>query len=165
MDSKKLIIWGGVALLAIIAAVALFLPKGGGAGSGAAGGLPASGDISNEQLVKLAAQGATLVDVRTPAEFEGGHIEGAINAPVDDIQTASASWDKATPVIVYCATGSRSANAAGYLTAQGFSNVYDLPGGVAAWDGELVAGASKPAPAAAAPSTGEPTMYAFMSTG
>jgi rhodanese-related sulfurtransferase len=147
----------GVAVAAIgIAALALaMVPK-----SGVSGVLPASADISNQQLRDLVAQGARLVDVRTLVEFESGHIEGAENVPVDEVTTAVASWDKAAPVVLYCATGSRSLNASGYLKEQGFSHVYNLASGIAAWDGEFVKGAAGPA-RGSIPGTGRPTMYDF----
>lgn len=79
--------------------------------------------------------GTQIVDVRTPAEYEEGHIENAINI---DIQ--GANFDEATkalykdiPVYVYCLKGVRSSNAASRLRALGFANVIELDGGINAW--------------------------------
>jgi phage shock protein E len=122
--------------------------------------LPASADVSNQQLRDLVSQGARLVDVRTTAEFESGHIEGAENVPVDEVATAAAGWDKTAPVVLYCASGARSLNASGYLKAQGFSHVYNLTSGIAAWDGESVSGGAASA-SGGIPATGRPTLYDF----
>lgn len=58
--------------------------------------------------------------MRTPAEFAGGHAEGAINLPLDQVGRGSANLDKGTPLLVCCASGARSAVAATQLRAKGF---------------------------------------------
>ena len=60
---------------------------------------------------KAAADGVRIVDVRSVGEFEGGHIPGAQNVPLDQFQSVASQWDKNAPVLVYCQTGSRSAEA------------------------------------------------------
>ena len=133
--NKKLIVWI-VAALAVSAVVALLiLPANGRTAS--AGVFPASKQVSNAELRDLMAKGVRLVDVRTAAEFTGGHIAGAENVAIDVLPAQSGSWDKTKPIAVYCATGARSANAYQYLVAQGFQHVYDLSQGVATWDGTL----------------------------
>lgn len=76
-----------------------------------------------------------LVDVRTPDEFQSGHIAGAklINFQSADFAEKIAQLDKNRPVMVYCAVGGRSANAAKQCSKMGFSKVYDLKGGITAW--------------------------------
>jgi phage shock protein E len=64
--------------------------------------------------------GASLVDVRTEMEFASGHLPGAINMPVGSLQPGRLG-DKGTPVVVYCASGSRSAHAARTLRKAGFT--------------------------------------------
>lgn len=155
VNRRKILIGVAIAMLAVVAFALAMVPK-----SAIIGPLPASGAVSNLQLRSLVTGGARLVDVRTAAEFGAGHIEGAENVPIDQVPTASGAWDKAAPVVVYCATGSRSANAFGYLDAQGFSHVYDLTAGIAAWDGATVTGVAKPAQGGL-PVTGKPTMYDF----
>lgn len=155
MRRRTILIGVAVAVLGIAALALAMVPKGALTGS-----LPASADISNQQLRDLVAQGARLIDVRTPAEFGSGHIEGAENVPVDALTSAAATWDKAAPIVVYCATGARSLNAFGYLKQQGFSHVYNLKSGIAAWDGESVTGQAKSA-GGSLPATGKPTMYDF----
>lgn len=65
-------------------------------------------------------QGATIVDVRTPQEFQGGHVAGSINIPLDRLQDQLKRIDKAKPVITCCRSGARSGMAADMLKAQGF---------------------------------------------
>ena len=79
----------------------------------------------------LVEDGATLLDVRSPEEFSGGHIEGAINIPVGDL-ARSLEAVPAGPVVVYCRSGVRSARAGRTLLAAGREAVYDL-GSIGAW--------------------------------
>jgi rhodanese-related sulfurtransferase len=163
MKPRTILIVAAVVLLAVAAVAMAFVPKSPATPS-------ASGDVTDSAVRDLVAQGARLVDVRTAAEFAAGHIQGAENVPVEDVPTAAAGWDKAAPIVVYCATGARSLNAAEYLKAQGYTHVYNLAAGVAAWDGELVTGAAPGAGAgsgasASAPATGRPTMYDFYTDG
>lgn len=73
------------------------------------------------------AAGATLIDVRTPAEFADGHLQGAVNIPVDALQgRISEVGAKSKPVVVYCRSGKRSARAKGMLKDAGYEQVFDL---------------------------------------
>lgn len=76
-----------------------------------------------------------LIDVRTPGEFEQGHLKGAVNYDINsaDFETKMKSLDKAKPVFVYCLSGGRSSSAAAYLAQQGFKEVYNLEGGILKW--------------------------------
>ncbi len=74
-----------------------------------------------------------LVDVRGPGETEGGVIEGAILAPLPQLNSKLSSLDASKPTIVYCAGGYRSSIAASRLAAAGFTDVSDLLGGYGAW--------------------------------
>jgi len=81
-----------------------------------------------------------VVDVRTPSEFAGGHIEGAISLPNETITTArqpEALPDKDAVILVYCRSGNRSAQAARKLVSLGYVNVYDF-GGILDWPYEIV---------------------------
>ena len=74
-------------------------------------------------------KGALLVDVRTPEEFAAGHIEQAVNVPLDKILAGTnLSDDKSTTQYVYCRSGNRSAQAKAALQAAGYTNVVDLGG-------------------------------------
>lgn len=69
-----------------------------------------------------------IIDVRTAAEFSAGHIEGAINIPVDQIGQQASSIKGLKPgstILVYCRSGRRSAAAAQILQQQGYKRVLD----------------------------------------
>jgi uncharacterized protein len=81
----------------------------------------------------LVAEGAALVDVRSVGEFEGDHLEGAINIPVDEIERRAAEiGSRDRPVVVYCRSGMRSARAKTTLERLGFAKVLNL-GPKSAW--------------------------------
>lgn len=129
MKKKTLVLALVFGVLAVVAVLALTMPA------------PAVNKaIGNDELTQLKADGALIVDVRTPEEFAGGHIPDAVNVPMDQLQETAAGWDKSRPLVVYCATGARSEGAAAYLAGQGFEEVYDLTKGIVAWDGEVASG-------------------------
>ena len=71
-------------------------------------------------LREMIAQGATIVDVRTPEEFRGGHVAGSINIPLDRLQDQLRKIDKSKPVIACCRSGARSGMAVDVLKRAGF---------------------------------------------
>ena len=79
---------------------------------------------------------ALLVDVRNPAEYNGGHIPGSINFAMSRIlqEAEEAFPDKAQPLYVYCQSGVRSARAGKLLDLLGYESVTDL-GGIASYNG------------------------------
>ena len=88
--------------------------------------------INGVDAKRLVAAGALLLDVRTPAEFAGGHVEGALNIPVQVLgQRLGDLGAKDREIVVYCQSGGRSARAANELRAAGFT-AHDL-GGIANW--------------------------------
>ena len=91
------------------------------------------GKVAPAEAKALVKAGAKLVDVRSRAEFQGGHIEGAINVPVQDLESHVESLGPKDAVyVVYCASGMRSARAKGILKASGRTNVHDL-GAMGRW--------------------------------
>lgn len=79
----------------------------------------------------------TVLDVRTPAEFDSSHIKGAINYDVlDSIQFMQhiQALDKNENYLVYCRSGKRSAKAAEWMEQQGFQNVYNMKEGILGWE-------------------------------
>jgi phage shock protein E len=70
-------------------------------------------------------EGALLIDVRSRGEFASGHIDGSINLPLDRLaaEIASVAPDKATPLVLCCASGARSASARAFLHQQGYAQV------------------------------------------
>ena len=97
----------------------------------------AQSKLSPERFETMLKKDATvqLLDVRTPEEYQSGHIAGATNLNFYDDNFAQQirKLDKTKPVMVYCAKGGRSASAAEQLSQNGFPQVYDLEGGITAW--------------------------------
>jgi len=73
-----------------------------------------------------------LIDVRTPEEFNSGHISGAINIPVESLQSRINEVPTGEKIIVYCRSGNRSAQASQILSDEGYTGIYDL-GGIINW--------------------------------
>jgi rhodanese-related sulfurtransferase len=123
--------------------------------------------IAGQELAQLQSAGALLVDVRTNSEYIAGHIPNSLSVPIDQLPQTASGWSKTQPVIVYCATGARSAQAASYLAAQGFKEVYDLSNGIAAWTGPVEGGqptTSAPAGPGVVNTSGRPVFIDFASS-
>jgi len=85
---------------------------------------------------KLTAGNAQLVDVRTPQEFDEAHLINAVNIDIKDqsFEDNTKALYKDAPVFLYCRKGARSADAAKRLSALGFKEIYELKGGINAWN-------------------------------
>ena len=97
---------------------------------------PAYHNLTAAQFAEgMRRSGAVLVDVRRPDEFAAGYIPGAVNIEVTaaDFAQRVAKLDKTKPTYVYCRSGARSSKAAAQLSAAGFTQVYNLLGGVLDW--------------------------------
>ncbi|MDO9051044.1 MAG: rhodanese-like domain-containing protein [Methylotenera sp.] len=81
-------------------------------------------------------QKAIIVDVREDSEWKEGHIAGAIHIPLAQVESRlrELAQYKNSNVVVQCRSGKRSAKAASTLQAAGFTKVYNLTGGIIAWD-------------------------------
>jgi len=88
----------------------------------------------DEKAHKMVEDGAALLDVRSPAEFAGGHVSGAVNIPVDQLPGGASKLDPQRAVVVYCRSGMRSAKAAKLLRQSGFQTVHDM-GSISKWEG------------------------------
>ena len=87
-----------------------------------------------EDVEKLPRDGsATLLDVRTPAEYARGHVEGFVNIPVDELREHIDELEKTKPVYVICQSGLRSYIACRILTGNGF-DAYNFAGGFRFYD-------------------------------
>ena len=81
-----------------------------------------------EEARQLVADGAHLVDVRTPQEYARGALPGAINVPLQSLLVDIQQLEKDKPIILYCASGMRSQQAAQALSVFGHASVHDLGG-------------------------------------
>ncbi len=76
-------------------------------------------------FAELIKSGAQIIDVRTKGEYQGGHIRGSINIPVQNLQNHFSKINKDKPVITCCASGMRSGTAKSILKSNGFKEVYN----------------------------------------
>ena len=99
-------------------------------------------DVSNDTFLALMADkpGALLLDVRTPEEWNDGHLEGASHADYwgdeQAFQAAMNAIPRDRPVLVYCAGGGRSGLTAKELIKAGHHEVYNLENGISGWIAE-----------------------------
>lgn len=86
--------------------------------------------VSCSEMKELVKDGAVLVDVRTLAEYKSGHLDEAVNLPVETIADTIGNEisDKDTKIVLYCRSGNRSATAGQTLIDMGYKNVYDMGG-------------------------------------
>lgn len=94
-------------------------------------------DVDAAQFDKLRAEKHTVVlDVRTEEEFKAGHIPGAINININspDFQVKVLGLDKSKTYLVNCAAGLRSAKACNKMAPLKFDKLYNLKGGIHAWE-------------------------------
>ena len=101
------------------------------ASGGSSGSHAATGESRSARAHRMVEEGATLLDVRTPGEFGGGHVEGAVNIPVSELGSRMSEVPTDHPVVVYCLSGGRSSAAARQLEGQGYE-VFDL-GAMSNW--------------------------------
>lgn len=78
-----------------------------------------------EDLMALKAAGAQIIDVRTPGEFDQGHVTQSRNIPLDQFQARIPEIDPARPVLLCCASGGRSAMAKLILDKAGYQQVHN----------------------------------------
>ncbi|MFQ3565475.1 MAG: rhodanese-like domain-containing protein [Aggregatilineales bacterium] len=96
---------------------------------------PVISNIAASEYVQRFTEGQVphvLLDVRLPDEFASGHIAGSINIPVQVLAQHLEELPRDRPIVIYCRSGNRSAQAARILAEVGFTNLYDL-GGIIDW--------------------------------
>lgn len=91
-------------------------------------------------LDQMPADAVTILDVRQPNEYQIGHIPGATLIPLPQLGERLKEINPEKPVVVYCAVGGRSRVAAQMLAGKGFDEVFNLTGGIRAWDGHTALG-------------------------
>jgi rhodanese-related sulfurtransferase len=74
-----------------------------------------------------------LIDVRTEGEVSRGVIDGAIHIPLHLLPLRASDIPQNKPVVIYCNSGARSAQACAFMAAKGFENMHNLSGGIMAW--------------------------------
>lgn len=86
----------------------------------------------------IASPDVTIVDVRTPQEFAEGHIEGAVNIPVElpDFMDRVSELDPSGTYAVYCRSGNRSQPAVAGMSSVGITSIFELESGTTGWTSE-----------------------------
>lgn len=91
-------------------------------------------NIDAAQLQELQRHGSVvLIDVRTDQEVGRGVIAGARHIALQSLTARFGEIERDRPVVFYCQSGARSAQASYFLASQGWSEVYNLAGGIVAW--------------------------------
>jgi phage shock protein E len=104
-----------IAALAVVAVTALFVLK-------------RMTLASEESARRLLAEGAIIIDVRSPEEFRGGQVPGAINIPLDQLKQTLPRRvpDSGKPILLHCLSGTRSGMAKQQLKSMGYTNAHNL---------------------------------------
>lgn len=99
---------------------------------------PTGGGWSDVDLATARAglERLVVIDVREVDEWNGelGHLAQARLVPLATVAAQAVEWDRAAPVLVVCKSGGRSGRACGVLRQMGFAEVYNLTGGMLAWN-------------------------------
>lgn len=105
-----------ITILIVVVAIALFLT------------ISKAGQISAKDAAAYLKNGALVIDVRTPGEFNSGHLTNAINDPLDQITTAVPERvkEKSQVLLLHCASGMRSGMAQKKLQSLGYTNAFNL---------------------------------------
>lgn len=92
--------------------------------------------VTNAELQdQLGREDVIVLDVREPAEYAFGHIEGSVSIPLGELENRTAELDPEKEVVVICRTGNRSDFAAKQLAEKGFGRVKNAVEGMSQWDG------------------------------
>jgi rhodanese-related sulfurtransferase len=95
-------------------------------------------NVSTEDAKKLIENNEVVVlDVRTPEEFQGGHIPNAILIPLQELENRLNELEKGESYLIVCRSGNRSTQASEVLSANGFTKVFNMTGGMNNWGFEI----------------------------
>lgn len=95
-------------------------------------------DTATVQKLDLTDPSIQLIDVRTPDEYKAGHIAEAKLIPLQELPNRLSEIDKTKKVYVICHSGNRSSQASQILKENGFTNIYNIQGGMMKWQGKVV---------------------------
>ena len=90
-------------------------------------------DVAELRRLQESGQAPQVVDVRTAAEVSRGTIGGALHIELSTLPARLSELDSDAPVVVFCQSGARSAQACAYLAERGFRRAFNLGGGLAGW--------------------------------
>ncbi|XEC95113.1 rhodanese-like domain-containing protein [Paenibacillus tarimensis] len=100
---------------------------------------PAPKQVSAKEAKEMIDEGKVqVIDVRTPEEFEAGHIQGAKLIPLQQLEDRLDELDKEQSYLLVCRTGNRSAQAQEVLANHGFNHTYNMLQGMAQWPYETI---------------------------
>jgi rhodanese-related sulfurtransferase len=122
-------------VLLLVSALALFVSACGGAAATATGSVDLVAPSAAADVISDAPTGLVVLDIRTPQEFNAGALPDAVNIDFyeADFRNRLANLDKDVPYVMYCNSGNRSATAADLMEELGFTEVYEIDGGIQAW--------------------------------
>jgi rhodanese-related sulfurtransferase len=89
-------------------------------------------EVALDNFAAAHADGATVIDVREPGEYVGGHVPGAVLVPMGQLPSRVSDLDRSRPLYVICASGNRSGAMTDYLRRAGF-DAWSVAGGTSAW--------------------------------
>ena len=130
---QNLIIGVVLALVILIIAGAVILPRLAGGQDSGSDVLTKNQEISVEQAYQLYEDGVFTLDVRTVEEFNDGHIPGAVLIPLDELALRAGELPVGEPILIYCRSGNRSLEAMNLLGGAGFMNLSSMDGGFNDW--------------------------------
>ncbi|EGO64650.1 rhodanese-like domain-containing protein [Acetonema longum] len=120
----------------LLAAVLLFVAL---AGCGRTGANREDVNVSIHTALELwQNKEAAIIDIRTPEEYRDGHIPEVPLIPLDQLESRLREIPKDKKVLLICRSGNRSSQGTKLLRAKGFSNVYNITGGMNSWRGPVV---------------------------
>lgn len=92
-------------------------------------------DIDGAQLKEMlkSQKGIIIIDVRTPEEYKRGHIPGALSRPLGKLDSWSGDFKQDKSIVLVCASGARSKSAADRLVKKGYTQLFNLKGGMGSW--------------------------------
>jgi rhodanese-related sulfurtransferase len=121
---------------AYLLAVGVLVAACGGTATVASSGIETVAPSTAEAVIESAPADLVVLDVRTPDEFASGHLSGASNIDfyASDFKAQIDALDKSATYVVYCHSGNRSGQATTIMKDLGFQTVYNVEGGINAWE-------------------------------